>query len=196
MPIAKAASKPPKIGQRVLEKNINGIWTKKLVQPIQTGVAGQGKTYGCIIKAPCPDFTHVRLVFANQEATPGAITDIAVAVTNSNADKATPSTGSGLTNDGSTGWVRGKFGGNNGVTLPAAGVDANNPAPLASDWIPIDSIAPTDGSSLPYLLARVLYSTVFSALYQGMDASTTDRAKAAYMETYHTSGTADAIGTP
>jgi lysophospholipase L1-like esterase len=196
MGLITGGTPPIKIGKHVPDKNVNGIWTKKLLQNVSTGGAGAGKTWGAILKAPCSDFTHVRLIFANQESTPGAITDIAVAVTTSNTDTVTPTTGNTLTNDGSTGWVRGTFNGNNGVTLPTAGIDANNPGTLASDWIPINSIAPTDGSSLPYIMARVIYSNTFSYLFQGLDASTTDNTKASYMETYHTGGSVNAISDP
>jgi len=196
MGLITGGTPPVKVGQKVPEKNVNGIWTKKLLQSVSTGGAGSGKTWGSILKAPCPDFTHVRLIFANQEATPGIITDIAVAVTTSNTDTVTPTTGNTLTNDGTTGWVRGTFSGSNGVTLPAAGVDVNNPGVLTSDWIPLNSISPVDGSSLPYLMARVVYSNTFSYLYQGMDTSTKDTSKVAYMETYHTGGSVNAITDP
>lgn len=191
-----SGSSSAKVGQLVPAKNISSVWTKKLLQEVSTGGAGAGKTWAAILKAPCPDFTHVRLWFANQEATAGIITKIAVAVTNSNADKVTASTGTTLTNDGATGWVQGKFAGANGVTLGAAGADVNNASMTASDWIPINSIAPTDGSTLPYLLARVIYSNTFSYLFQGADASTTDKTKSQYIETYHTGGSVDAIADP
>lgn len=187
MAISKAAKKLPVLGQKIPDKNVNGIWARKYVQEMTAAGTNGAKTFGGIFRAPCRDFTHVRVYFGNLEATPGTISDLIVANTASSTDPVVPTVGNTLTNNATSGWVRGTFSGSNTVTLPAAGADVNNPGILCSDWIPLNSITPSDGSLTPYFMARVKFSTTnFSYILSATDPSVVTNTLVGYQETYRT----------
>lgn len=157
---------------------------------------GTGFTYASILKAPATEFAFVRVLFRNIQTTPAQLQRVLCAVTNTatnTAQKITPSTGNTVTNDSATGWVEMKFGGVANPTLPAKGV-GNDASFLVSDWAPVRSIPPVDGSNnLPYVMCRAKYSTQpFS--YTISPAVNTDKTKDGYWETFSASG--DGVTTP
>lgn len=104
------------------------------------------------------DFTGVRFGIPNLETV--AITGVtaSVAVTSSTTSLINPTVGTALTNDMITGWVQATFSGSNSVTLPAR-IAANVPSITYSDWVPLKSIARSDGGTLPLLMIRQCYPT-------------------------------------
>jgi len=155
---------------KMLIGNINNVWTKHfMAQPVvaQTTFAN---TYSIVTESPCTEFTHVRAILKNCEATPPSVTGVILAVTNSVAtSRIVPSTGNTLTENGATGWVTATFAGS-AVPILTAGTQTL-PSVLVSDWIPLNSIASIDGGN-PFIMGREKLGANFSALYTGTQNST------------------------
>lgn len=161
----------PSLGSRLLG-NINNVATRHWKSYPDTGRTNYTNTFNLITVAPCKDFTHVRLVYKNGDATPVNIFGALVAATASTSSRITPTTGSTLTNNGDTGWVQVTFAGSNaGVIQPGT---SNNPAILVSDWVPLNSLTPTDGALYPYVMARTKFveSGTYSTTYIGTSNNT------------------------
>src|SRR5689334_5632209 len=132
MPMIAGNHQPP-LGKRLLG-NINNVWTQHFLQKFSVAQTTFANTYCTVTEAPCQEFTHVRVILKNGEATPPSVTGVILAVTNSVAtSRIVPSTGNTLTGDGSTGWVRATFSGSNTPVL-TTGTQAL-PSVLVSDWI-------------------------------------------------------------
>jgi len=186
------------VGQRKNDLNVTGAVGKRFRQDVVLGATNIASTYCCIVNAPRKKFTHARVLFANQEATPGVISGLIASVTNNGvADIVTPSVGNTVTNDGGlTGWQTGTFDGATGVTLPAAGADIRHPGTLFSDWIPLKSVDQIDGTRYPYALFRVNYSANFTIIQpDATNTQLTNKSKACYAEFYRSNST-DAISNP
>jgi lysophospholipase L1-like esterase len=179
----------PRLGKRLMG-NINNTYTRHWKEQLSVAQSTYSSTYGLITKAPCTEYTHVRVVLKNAEATPPAVTGVLLAATASNANKTVPTTGNTLTNDGATGWVQATFGGSNTPTL-VAGTQAA-PSVLISDWMPLNSIAPTDGATYPYVMARIKMGGNYSAIFTGL--LNTDNTKDTYLEMIGSAG--DYVTTP
>lgn len=185
-------------GQRVNDLNITGAVGKRFRQDVVLGATNIASTYCAIVNAPRKNFTHARVLFANQEATPGVISGLIASVTNNGiADIVTPSVGNTVTNDGGlTGWQTGTFDGATGVTLPAAGADIRHPGTLFSDWIPLKSVDQIDGTKYPYAMFRVNYSATFTIIQpDATNTQLTNKNRACYAEFYRSNST-DAIAVP
>jgi len=117
------------------------------------------RTYQRVMTAEAP-FSAVRVLVGNADPANAALISAGgVGVTGASAD-INPSTGVmvAVTWDGAT-----------SVTIPAAAA-ASRPTLRWSDWMPLSSIARTDGGTLPLLIARVDPSTsalAFSANFMG-----------------------------
>ena len=173
----------PSLGKRLLG-NLNNIYTRHWKEQLSVGQTAYSSTFGMITKAPCLEYTHVRVVLKNAEATPPSVTGVILAATASNGNKVVPTTGNNLTNNGATGWVQATFGGSNYPTL-VTGTQAA-PSVVVSDWMPLNSIAPTDGTTYPYVMARIKLGGNYSALFTG--TSNNDNTKDTYLEMIGTVG--------
>lgn len=124
------------------------------------GGALTNRTYHTIKKSSCGTFYWVRMILRNGESSTVTVDGAALAVTNTaltGAQRITPSVGSGLTNDSATGWVQCTFNGANTVVMPAR-ISATRASKTYSDWMRVTSIAPVDGSAMPYIMGRVYIS--------------------------------------
>ena len=101
-----------------------------------------GKTHQAVMTAECP-FYAVRVRLLNSSSTTQTIDNVAVAPSANFSSNSTP-TGS---------WIQAAFGGSASVVLPAR-LATNQPSVTFSDWIPIVSIARTDGDGRPMLYMR------------------------------------------
>lgn len=186
----------PKLSLKIPTANIRNTAIRHTKAAINTGGTLFTSTYASLTNCPAPDFTHVRIILKNQEASPPNVSGCIVAVTNTAttfAQKVIPSTGNTVTGDGSTGWVTVTFSGSSTPTLPAAGTDNHNPGILVSDWIPINSLTPVDGSPWPYLMCRLKLSANFTYFNCG-NGKATDNTKQDYHESFRFVG--DGITTP
>jgi lysophospholipase L1-like esterase len=185
----------PKLSDR-LQGNINNIWTRHWKNEFVTGISSDF-TYATIAKAPCSEFTHVRIILKNKEASPPTVTRFIGAVTNTatnTGEKVVPSVGNTLTEDSTTGWVTFNFSGSPTPTLPAGYSDSKDPGVLFSDWMPIQSIAPVDGTTLPYIMVRGYFTSggTYTCLTQGLN--NTNQSQANYIEVFTQAG--DKVSTP
>lgn len=167
---------------------INGLSGAHKRYDVTLTAAGSANTYHAITKAPFK-FTHARPIFAQQETTPGIVTDVATAATTSNADTVTPTTGNTLTNDGVRGWQRGYFDGSNGMTGPAAGADLQHPNLFAPDFIPVRSVPTTDGTPGFYCMFRVKYSNSFTYIQVDTNKGVVDPSRIGYLEVLRSNAT-------
>lgn len=62
-------------------------------------------------------------------------------------------------------WKSVTFGGSASVAIPAR-IAANQPSRTVSDWITVSSVAPTDGTTFPYMFWRGYYATGPATLYK------------------------------
>lgn len=150
---------------KMLLGNVNPIWTRKQKHFLGAGQTAITNTFNTIMQAPCKSFTHVRMILPNLEASPPTLEGALIAVTSQAGNatqKTSPATGSTVTNDGETGWQTVTFGGAAQPVLPAANAHNSDPGILVSDWIPLSSIAPTDGSVFPYIIGRVKFQETVS----------------------------------
>lgn len=182
--------------------NVSGIWTRYIKHFHAAGQSLVTRTFNTIVQAPCSSFTHVRLFMANLEATPptllGALVGVTATATTA-AEKCTPRVTNTVTNNGTTGWQQVTFSGSLQPTLAAKGATNQYPGYIISDWIPLASVAPSDGASLPYLLARVKFQETVSTITTVNNQSDTcaDAAvkdSSIYCENFHFTG--DGITTP
>jgi len=185
--------------KRRLSGPFSNIWTRQVKGEVVSG-ATSTVTASSIAKAPCTEFTHVRVVLKNMSNPIPTIDGIILAVTNSattDTQKVVPSVGNTLTNNPATGWVQAKFSGSTTITLPAKGSGTKQPGVLVSDWMAMPSITPTDGTSRPYIMARGRCSTAGTTSYSYLNHGTTatmDQSSENYIETFYYSG--DALSTP
>jgi lysophospholipase L1-like esterase len=122
--------------------------------------------------APC-DFTEVRFLLKNIEAVAPTLKMIA-AVTNTSADKITPSVGNTKTNNPATGWIDVTKAASTTIATPAFTTgNVRWPNAAWTDWMALSSIAPVDGLSIrPYLMWRTKFSSAFSYWAQGSTRTT------------------------
>lgn len=175
-------------------RNVYTLHTKGLI-----AVAGSQftSTFHALAHAPCTEFTHVRVIFKNKEASPPNITKCIIGVTNTAttfAEKSVPSPGNTITEDGSTGWVSVKFSGSDTVALPAANSSiTGDHGTLFSDWMPINSLVPIDGSPWPYIMCRVKMDANFTFWTPTVNIPLNTQQN--YFESFRQAGT-DAATTP
>lgn len=181
----------PSMSKRILG-NINNIYHKSWKHQFNSGFTADAYTFSTLAKAPCSEFSHVRVILKNADATPAVIGGLLFAVTGSNTDPVVPTTGNTKTENGATGWLTATFSGSNTVTLPAKGSDANDPSLLYSDWMPIRSIATTDSSAYPYIMARIKATGTTTYVTHG--TASTDKTHYTYAQSRRFTG--DGITTP
>jgi len=189
---------PPLLKQKLSLANIKNVYTRHIKGGVTTNGNLFTSTYAALSTAPCSDFTHVRVILKNKEASPPNVSGLIIAVTNTAttfAEKVTPSTGNTITNDGSTGWVQVTFNGATTWALPAAASSTTGDAGiLLTDWMPINSLTPVDGCPWPYIMARIKLDANFS-YSGGLGQFSTDNTKQNYFESFRAVGT-DAVTTP
>lgn len=188
------------LGTRVLPgrgKSLSNIATLHPTGRVQAGGALAGRTYNTIVRAPVSDYGLVRLICKNLESSTIALSDAAVAVTNSaasNAERIVSSQGTTLTGDSATGWVRATFAGATGVTLPAR-ISATEPSVSFSDWVPCQPVAPIDGSPMPYQLGRIyIAGAAFS--YNAMQVGATQSDESIGLHWYNYAQAVDGCSNP
>lgn len=146
---------------KALLGNTNFVWGWGYSNNGQRTGQSNANTWSTMIKAPCPDFTHVRISWWNSEATPPTIQALVAPTSGlvaSAFNPVEPSVGNTLTGDSTTGWTQVTFSGSSTGTLPAS-VATRSPGILQSDWIPCLSIPAADGTSTrPYLIVRQKHS--------------------------------------
>jgi lysophospholipase L1-like esterase len=166
----------PQLSQRFIG-NINNVFARHWSGGISAGGVRNDytSTQCAFVVAPCDEFTQVRFLFKNIEATPPNVTAVC-AVTNSSANKIEPSVGNTKTNNPTNGWIDVTFDGDITGTLPDfTSGDVRVAATLWSDWMDLPSIAPTDGASTrPYLMFRTKFSSPFTYWAQGVTRTTID----------------------
>jgi lysophospholipase L1-like esterase len=185
--------------------NNSGIYSR--TYPAYCGSFTTLRTISAIMKAPCPEFTHVQMVLQNHlVATTPTLQGALVAVTNTattTGQKVVPSTGNTITNNSATGWSQVTF--SNGAvttpTLPAVIVNDPSGVPgvsfegefLFSDWIACRSIQPNDnsGNNNPYLMYRTAFDSPQN--WYPLDTDSTDKTRSDYWEAFQSSAT-DATG--
>lgn len=141
---------------------LSNIWGRHVNAELGS-TSNLGRCYSTITKAPCTSFTRVRVLLKNERATKGDVDGVLLAVTNrytDTIDAAVPSVGNTLTGNPATGWIQATFSGNPVPTLPDYNASEGKDAGLLwSDWMTIGSIAPTDGTTYPYIMARIRINT-------------------------------------
>jgi lysophospholipase L1-like esterase len=161
--------------EKRLRGNINNIWARHWRGDLNAGgVRTDYTSTQCgFVVAPCKEFTQVRFLLKNIEASAPTCKMI-VAVSNTSADRITPSVGNTKTNNPTTGWVDVTDGGSTTLTLPTFVSGDNRVAATKwTDWIDLPSLAPVDGASTtPYLMFRTKFSSPYTYWAQGTTRTT------------------------
>jgi lysophospholipase L1-like esterase len=198
----KSIANPP-LGKRLMG-NFNNIISRRSKQTLSAGDNRiNTTTFNTIFQCPFKEFTAVRLIYGNLEASTftvksiiGVSADVGTGGVSSSSKWTLPSNPGTITNDGTTGWQAVTYSGSATGTVPLKGTDTTQPGLLFSDWIPMTSLTPTNGASRPFLVTRTIVptGTTFTNLNHKTDTINKTYDNSVYCETFIASG--DFVTTP
>jgi lysophospholipase L1-like esterase len=154
-------------------------------------------THFGFLQSPFPDFSHVRFLLRNHIISgPPTLTRLLAAVTNTAANKITPSVGGTVTGNGATGFVEATWDGDPNPTLsPVIDTIVSGVADVAynggydwSDIMPLRSIRPIDGlgNGNPYLMWRDYIPPPYT--WWPLSNNSTDQSRPDFLQVFVKSG--------